>query len=63
MNISCGSLNHCLYLYNTDEILLNPYTLDSGPAVAPTCHDEPVVIDEYNNSKVSTLNEDNNKSM
>ena len=53
----CGSLNHWLYLHKIDEVISNPYTLDSGPVVAPNCHDDPVVLDEYNNNTVSTLDE------
>ena len=60
MKISCASFNHCLYLHKTDELLSNPYNLDSGTAVAPTCHYNPVVIYEDYTSKVSTSNEVNN---
>ena len=60
MNTSCGYLNHWLYLHNTYEVLSNPYTLGSGPIAAPTCHDSPVVLDEDDNNKVSTLVEDSN---
>ena len=64
MNTSCCSLNHWLYLHQTDEVLSNPYNLDSGPAVAPTCHDGPVVLYEYDNNIVSSLDEyDNNKDV
>ena len=60
MNTSCGSLDHWLYLHKTYEALSNPYTLDSVPAVAPTCHDDPVVLDEDDKNIVSALDEDNN---
>ena len=60
MNTSSGSLNNWIYLHKTDKVLSKPYTLDSGPAVAPTFQDEPVVIYEDDNSTVSTLDEDNN---
>ena len=60
MSTSCSSLNHWMYLNKTYEVLSNPYTLDSGPAVAPTFHDCPVVLDEDDNNTVSTLDEDNN---
>ena len=38
MNTSCGSLNHWLYLHNTDEVLSNPNTIDSGTAIATVEH-------------------------
>ena len=34
--------------------------IDSGPVAAPNCHGDPVVLDEYYNNTVSTLDEDNN---
>ena len=61
MNTSCGYFNHWLYPHKTYEVLSKPYTLDSGPAVAPNCNDGPVVLDEYDNNKVYTLDEGNNK--
>ena len=60
MNTSCGSLNHWVYLHNTDEVLSNLYTIDSEPEVAPTCNDDPVVLDEDDNNTVYTLHENNN---
>ena len=51
-----------MYLHKTDKVLWNPYTLDSRPAVAPTCHDKPVLLDEDDNNTVSTLDEDNNNN-
>ena len=60
MNTSFGSLNHWLYLHNTDEVLSNPYTIDSGTAIATTCHDETVVLYEDDKNTVSTSGEDNN---
>ena len=60
MNTSCGSLNHWLYLHKTNEVLSNPYTIDSVTAVATTWNDEPVVIYEDDNNTFSTLDEDNN---
>ena len=60
MNTSCGYFNHWLYPHKTYEVLSNPYTLDSGPAVAPTFHDYSVVIDKDDNNTVSTLEKYNN---
>ena len=60
MNKSCGSFNHWLYLHKTDEVLSNPYTLDSVPAVAPTCNDDPVVLYEDDKNAVYALDKDNN---
>ena len=60
MNTSCGYLNHWLYIHKIDEVLSNPYTLDSGLELAPTCHDEPVVLDEDDNNTVYKLDEYNN---
>ena len=64
MDTSFGYLNHLLYLHDKDELLPNSNSLDSGPAVANTCHTDPFVLDEYDNNTVSTLDEDkNNKNV
>ena len=60
MNKTFGSLNHWLYLYKADEVLWRAYIIDSGPAVSPTCNDEPVVLYEDDKNTVSTSGEDNN---
>ena len=60
MNTRCGSLNHWMYLHNTDEVLSNPYTIDSVTSVSLTCNGDPVLLDEDDNNTFSTLDEDNN---